>query len=929
LGSRAEGAIYLPHAGPATGLLLLDWNPVGYADERLDLIARLRRQFPGRQLADALRLDGRALRFHVGTSLADLRVPVSVDPHLQETFRAAVRDLFFLLSIRHRAALKEQEYERLLLLDGFDPRAARVPSFVAPASVTREGIRKAFLEAPELHPALDSGVVASWISAGRPGRVLVGALNAVLKRALEEPAAQELREPTAYLALLALRGLSQGALGMLKDLPVTGPVGRHLHGAVAAGLLVAVRLASREAGLPQSSSGLQCETAATAIPWIGGMRFLPGSGLQCYGLPFDNAVPRLDQFAQKILQGGGTPETVAREVAMELASSKDASKKMTKVAGLAKLRGELLQLLRMSEAGRAPQLSVEGSTLAQLYQTPGALERVLSGTALRKEMAAKAKTTAKGATNEPARTLLESIALAAREWKEEHAGSYLAVEPAMKAWANAVSALAVDEALERALDQAESQIVHRTGAESEGGIATAYDGGKLYLFAIDEKPILMGRSRSLQMGHLFCDMKDFTKRTAFLKETVVAEFLSREFYGPILTAAARHAHGAAHLADKGGIYLNNLLGDAVSFSGQIVSLLELADDIRHALGSYARRLDSEAGSETVAKTIAGIEEKFRARREQLDALLQSAQAALSRGTLDPTSGEEPSHRIRVLQGHQQGLDEERETEIALASGEKLEAGIFISYGAAPEVAMFEDHIFGRIKVSIAEKINESARGTARNMGVRARVEAILAAERARLGRADLICRLSVAVSQPLSMPIPADVELAVRRSVASGDLEDAEMVMGASVRDFVARLAAEDAVDGRGDIYNGGVAISEEALKAYVEGRGSDLTFLRREVEAAALHEVIRERFVFPMPSLKLVMAVASASQSLQELFVFVGRALFKGFEKQGGLGVYEMIAREAPFFMLLAQHHVPAWLRDQEEGREPEAGEWRPVALG
>jgi len=899
---------------------------VGYVEERLDLIARLR--VPGRPLADALRLDGRALRFHVGTSLADLRVPVSVDPYLQETFRAAVRDLFFLLSTRHRAALKEQEYDRLLLLDGFDPRAARGQSFVAPTSVTRDGIRKAFLEAPEMHPALDSGVVASWISAGRPGRVLVGALNAVLKRALEEVAAQELREPTAYIALLALRGLSQAALGMLKDLPVTGPMGRHLQGAVAAGLLVAVRLASREAGLPQISSGLQCEAAATAIPWIGGVRFLPGSGLQCYGLPFDNAVPRLDQHARTILQGG-TPETVAREVAMELAANKDASKKMTKVAGLAKLRGELLQLLRMSEAGRAPLFNVEGSTLAQLYQTPGALERVLSGAALRKELATKAKATAKGATNEPARTLLESITLAAHEWREEHAGSYLAVEPAMKAWASAVSALAVDEALERALDQAESQLVHRNGSESEGGITTAYEGGKLYLFAIEEKPILMGRARSLQMGHLFCDMKDFTKRTAFLKETVVAEFLSREFYGPILTAAARHAHGAAHLADKGGIYLNNLLGDAVSFSGEIVSLLELADDIRHALGSYARRLDSEAGSETVAKTIAGIEEKFRARKQQVAAALQSAQAALLRGTLDSASGEEPSHRVRVLKGHQQGLDEERETEIALASGEKLEAGIFISYGAQPEVAVFEDHIFGQIKVSIAEKINESARGTARNSGVRARVDAILAAERARLGRPGLESPFSVAVSQPLSMPIPADVELAVRRSVAAGDLDDAEMVMGASVRDFLARLAAQDSGEDRGDIYNGGAAISEEALKAYVQARGNDLVFLRREVEAAALHEAIRERFVFPMASLKFVMAVASASQSLQELFVFVGRALFKGFEKQGGLGVYEMIARENPFFMLLAQHHVPGWLRDQEEGRAPETGEWRPVALG
>src|SRR5258708_8338616 len=105
-------------------------------------------------------------------------------------------------------------------------------------------------------------------------------------------------------------------------------------------------------------------------------------------------------------------------------------------------------------------------------------------------------------------------------------------------------------------------------------------------------------------------MKDFTKRTAFLKETVVADFLSREFYGPILTAAANHAKGAAHLADKGGIYLNNLLGDAVSFSGDIVALLELADDIRRALGSYARRLDNEGSREAVSKTIASVEEKF-------------------------------------------------------------------------------------------------------------------------------------------------------------------------------------------------------------------------------------------------------------------------------------------------------------------------------
>jgi hypothetical protein len=901
---------------------------VAYAEERLDLIARLRRQLPGRSLTDVLRLDGSTLRFHLGTSMADLRVPVLVDPSIQEAFRSAVRDLFFLLCVRHRPALRESEYDRLILLDGFDPRAARAASFIAPLTVTRDGVRKAFLEAPELHPALDSGLVASWITAGRPGRVLVGALNAVLRRAQEEAAAHDPPEPTPYLALLALRALSHGALEMLKDLPVSGPVGRILHGAVAAGLLVAVRLASREAGLAAGPGGMQSEASALPLPWLGGARFLWGTGLSCYGPGFLEPPARMDAHTPKILQGG-TAEAVAREALADLGASKEALRKAARQMALAKLRGELLQLLRMVEVGRAPTLSPEGLTLSQLFGAPGALERVLAAPAGRKDLASRAKATAKASTNEPARTLLESITIAAKEWKDEDPGDYIAADVVAKGWSTAVSALAVDCAMDRALDQAELQIIHRTGAESEGGTETQHEAGKLYLLSIEEKPILMGRSRSLQMGHLFCDMKDFTKRTAFLKETVVADFLSREFYGPILTAAARHAQGAAHLADKGGIYLNNLLGDAVSFSGDIVALLELAGDIRRALGSYARRLDSEASREAVAKTIASIEEKFRARQDQIAAAIKSAQDARRRNTLDPLSGEEPSYRLRALEAEQHKLDDEKQAEVSLATGEKLEAGIFISYGAAPEVATFEDHIFGQIKVSIAEKINESARGTARNGGVRARVDAILAAERVRLEKPWLACPLSVAVSQPLSMPVPADVELAVRRSVAMGDLDGAETVLSGAVRDFVARLASQDVSEDRGDIYNGGAALSEEALKAYVEARGGEVVFLKRDVEVASLHPALRERFVFPMPSLKLVLALFPAAQGLHELFVFVGRALFKGFERQGGLGVYEIVAREHPFFTLLAQHHAAEWLRDHEAGRAPATGEWRPVLLG
>jgi hypothetical protein len=69
-------------------------------------------------------------------------------------------------------------------------------------------------------------------------------------------------------------------------------------------------------------------------------------------------------------------------------------------------------------------------------------------------------------------------------------------------------------------------------------------------------------------------------------------------------------------------------------------------------------------------------------------------------------------------------------------------------------------------------------------------------------------------------------------------------------------------------------------------------------------------------------MAVSPDAQTLLHLFAFVGRALFRGLEKQGGLGVYEMVARENPLFTLLAQHHLPGWLAERQAGTGPDTGD-------
>lgn len=885
------------------------------------MISRLRVQGASCGLAETLRLDALSLRFHLGTSLADLRVPVHVEPALEELFSAAAKDLFYLLCLRHRAALKDHEYDQLLLLNGFDPKAARPVAFTPPASVSRDGVRRAFLEAPELHPALDSGLFASWIASGRPGRALVGALNVLLRRASEEGGASDLKEPTPYLVLLALRSLAESSLATLHRLPVGQPASRAFQGAVAAGLLVALRLAIRETGTALGPGGTLAEAAVLPLPWLGGLRSLPGSGVACYGVAFLEPVLRAAHLGRKLLDGGSC-DSVVREVELDLVSSRDGLRKAGRAVGCASVRRDLLQLLRLGEQGRSPALSLEGITHLHLFQIPGVLERVLTTPERRKELQARAKGAAKAATNEAARTLLEGVGRAAKEWSDDDSGCHLGSSEVVERFSRAVTALACDTALDRALDQAETALAHRSGAESEDGIAVEHERGKLYLLGADGATILKSRSRAPQMGHLFCDMKDFTKRTAFLKEAVVADFLSREFYGPILTAAASYQHGASHLADKGGIYLNNLLGDAVSFSGDIVSLIELTKDIRAALHSYGARLATEGSTEVVARATAAIEARYGEERAELLAAIRSAQKAQARGTLDPISGEEPTHRLRILRAEEQQLEDRRESELSRTSGEQLEAGIFISHGAAPEVATFEDAVFGAIKVSIAEKINESARGTARNGGVRARIDSMLLQLSAERGRTDLICPLTVAVAQPLAMPVSPGAERLLRRFLADGDHASAETVLAESVRDFLQRLASQEEQLDRGDIYNGGAAISEEALIAYVEARGSDLLFLRREIVVAELHPALGEKFVFPMQSLKLVFAVSPSSQSLQELFVYVGSALFRGFERTSGLGIYEIIPAQSELFQLMASHHVASILAEHERLGGEELGD-------
>jgi hypothetical protein len=197
--------------------------------------------------------------------------------------------------------------------------------------------------------------------------------------------------------------------------------------------------------------------------------------------------------------------------------------------------------------------------------------------------------------------------------------------------------------------------------------------------------------------------------------------------------------------------------------------------------------------------------------------------------------------------------------------------------------------------------------------VRARVDALLHKARSSGGAKAVSCPFSVFVSQPLTIPIPSDAEAAMRIRLDAGDVPGAQRALEESTRQFLSRMVQDRDAPQGGDIYNGGAALSDEALRAYVAARARKLSFLRREIPVKDLHAAIQERFLFPMQTLSLMAGVATGTLSMEELYVYAGRALFKGLEKTGGLGVYEIVPPSSQLFSLLAQHHLAAWLAQPE----------------
>lgn len=414
----------------------------------------------------------------------------------------------------------------------------------------------------------------------------------------------------------------------------------------------------------------------------------------------------------------------------------------------------------------------------------------------------------------------------------------------------------LDRWTEEKLDLARGRMFDRAKEFGVAELKTHYDQGKVYRVAPDELPILLEQKRR-EDAHLFLDLKGFTKMVATTKELSTAEFLKHEFYVPILSRALAYREAGRR------IELNNLLGDAVSFSGDVSSMVYLAEDIRVFFDEYAER-------------------------------------AKKRGLTEEGAG-------------------------------RIEAGLFIAHGTAAETILIDSYGWGdagvtewvggggvegkaqRIKVAISEKINESARGTARNGAVWQRMTALLEGARQRSGPG-IELPWTVYVDTVVSLSLPPAINALCQLAMGT---RSASMAADAAAK--VAELLRGELVEGgrkaggifsrTTDIFNVGRALSREAVDAFLRETATNRLTVEKEIEISALPADFHSRWVFPEETLSLIVSYDTGKARTQP-FVFrhAGELTFRGFEGVRSTAIYELVDAGSEIYRMLDRHFLGVW---------------------
>ncbi len=869
-------------------------------------------------------LDPAKIRFKLGETLKDLKVPYHMGKEDEAIIGNAITSLVSLLQTRYQKDSPEAGKKKQSTFSS-TPTTKSEPLMdttywlgVFKQDSLEMSLAKDILRTT---PLIDSAILKQWLDKNGKGGKLLQWTMTILEKALCEEAGDESGEMTSYMVLLAIITTIVKKKERIKDFTIKGASLERIDVATGSTLFMTIKAAVEELFKKiKTSESIYCNPAtesilkSTVIPesFLLIPSVLLSNSLNPYGIRNETA-EIISAYTPETSQWPDDVEKLINKSFKQLTGNKKDKQKLWTYCLITKFREHIINYLM--------QYDLPGTKGHELFYDLYREDRhmhILDPKTLDSLSSLLDEFTDKyGKDQERIEkfTLLKHLIEILRSEKT------MAKEAKSKQGAQIISdmvrgfiAYKLDSHASQFIGASRGALVNRREKYTGDLLLEEFKNGRLYRFSSDRREILCGLTIK-QEGQLIIDMKDFTKKTLKLKEIAMADFMKENFYEPILNEAKKYGIDKGLVDKDAGITLNGLPGDAAIFSGGVGNLISLAEDISKVIKDYREKV-KEKFLPKLDKHIQTIHERY---------LSQQKREAEEKEDLRELIGLDDS--LVSLDDAEDMVEQITRDELEATITEEMDAGLFISYGVKAETMLLETKDGTNeppVKVAIGEKINESSRGTDRNLAVMNKSAALLEEEKHQRSNDSLINPFEVHIDKIFNIRIPAEIENMLGKEFRGEAKHDTSELIEKLMDEYSNDLEkirqdmppdSLKALHIRTQLYNKGHALSKEALNAYIREATGRKFFFKKELPVTDLSPAIQENFYFPRNINEFWFSVeVKKGVEKVELFSRVGEMVFKGFESSPPTEIYEIIDRDGEFFKAILNDHFNGWFKEAQK---------------
>jgi hypothetical protein len=976
------------------------------------------------------------LRFSLGETEINIRIPFIFGGESEEIIEDSLEELLSLIKGRIEPQIV-YDSRGGMMISVLDEKVKLPPKgYRLGGDFTSKIEYNAALVSLISDSLMDAGIITSWLSPKLSGRKLINELTRIYRKAIEEEIRFGGNEKTAFLTHLALSKFLGEKKEIIKKVSITGISYEKLERTISIffyalilSIIEDIFNKFRRKQLSYDLKRIEYLLVGSTTPFfaLGIKNSLLGSEVNPYNLSL-KVISKLDGLYSQAAKKAISLFDLLSKMTEAVMADKGLTEDILVFYSTSKFRDDILDYLIMYDDQRdetntlLSRLAYDEKSFRSLWEDQKTASMLMVGLYKVNER----HFTDKERTNK-VKQMINHLKVykkwgALRMFSTGKEGTKFKISEVLKRYIVYRIDLNYDTYITTSKQAFENKKKHLKFNE----LVHIYDEGRLYRISADHKLTLI-KKEGRKEGHLFVDLKGFTRRTRKSGSLVMAEFLKLEFFMPIIEAAKNYYLKVGKDPSL-GLDLNNLLGDAVTFSGNILALFELAKEIRQIVSRYQKKLIQKypefdeklqkerlksryqadlrrlnENSKMIIGTIVELNDIMDAKRGMSPVEMMRAQLSHFNRSIEAyvdnigdistkikdTDRVEVKEKLAVSEGvlrdklsfinkgkkelkeevEKQRLEKrsmefykeicqdeivqirrlnamlsnvyKKKTELVQAYYEKLgeivdlgmNTGLYISYGDVVESVDLKDNVWGDVRVNIADKINEAARGATRSQSIKKRVDRYVERCCFEMENPNLIYPFNVIVGTDYSLIKPIDEEptffeeeidsiLDYAERLFADESEGDKKLSGLEIWEKEKEQFNKEFISSSVDIYNLGEALSGDALREFIrEGRGR-LYFFEKRVLRGELNQQFWKLFAFEGTEIHLIFGVESKKdRNLVEIFRYAGNIDYTGTSKREHTEVYEIIRPTSLFYRFIMDHHFMEWYEGSKVKDEESKG--------